>query len=738
MSKNTQDVPKNAINQSNDEIDLLALMLTLLRGWKVIALLTVLSLIVGILYTRYVNPIFAADSLIQIEENKSQGIAALGSNISQLVAPISSQAQTETELIKSRMVLKPVVDLLHLDIQLRDPLIGHLGRLQKDRIDTQINLPEGISLETKDGRVEISEFVVPSAYLNQPFTLVREGTGFTLSDDLTSYKGSFNQPNNFRTTAGEIQITVTDLPNDQHPIEITKQTLQNATDGINKSLTVGEMGKLAPTGIIKLSLEGTNQEQVSLILNEIVLSYIDQNQSRGSEETTKTLKFMETQIPALKQKLDTSEATYNKFREKSGTIDVSKEAELLVTETYQVDAQLNELKLKKAELTTYYTGEHPLVIQINEQLKTLNSRRAEISNTVERLPEVQREFLKLSEDANINKEIYLTMLKNYEQLKIVKAGQVGFARVIDLPVSTFNIVAPKKLLIWLLAALIGAMIGIMLVLIRGLMRNVVKDPEDLEAKTGVPVIVTVPRSKALIGLRKNKRGTNPLLSYADRNSLSYEAIKSLRTFLILAMTDYGKGGQRGNVILLTSESPEVGKSFICANLAEVFSQLDKKILIIDADMRLGSIHKFFNVEQNIGLGDYFSADGHTVSSITQPTSIANLDLISSGGNLPNPSSLLDSDKFGALMADLTSHYDYILINSPPILAATDALVLSQYADKVLLVTRYNESLEGQLGYAIKQMNRANIEVDGIILNDTQQSIMGKNSYCHNYAYGNNK
>ena len=90
------------------------------------------------------------------------------------------------------------------------------------------------------------------------------------------------------------------------------------------------------------------------------------------------------------------------------------------------------------------------------------------------------------------------------------------------------------------------------------------------------------------------------------------------------------------------------------------------------------------------------------------------------------------------MADLTSHYDYILINSPPILAATDALVLSQYADKVLLVTRYNESLEGQLGYAIKQMNRANIEVDGIILNDTQQSIMGKNSYCHNYAYGNNK
>lgn len=737
MSKHTQSLPRDTVDQSDENIDFLAVMLTLLRGWKVILLLAILGLIIGVLYTRYVNPTYQANALIQIEEN-SQGISALGANISQLVAPVVSQAQTEAELIKSRMVFNPVIDLLHLDIQLSDPSVGHLDRLQKDHTHTQLNTREGVSLETDNGQVQVSEFIVPQAYLNHPFTLIRTKTGFTLSDDISRYQGQFDQPNTFKTTTGDILLTVTELPTSQHPIKITKQTQQNAFDIINSALSVKEMGSQVSTGIIQLSLIGSNQEQISLILKEIALSYIDQNQSRGSEETTKTLKFMETQIPLLKQKLETSEAAYNKFRERSGTIDVGKEAELLVTENYQIDAQLNDLKLKKAELTTYYTEEHPLVIQINDQLRALNARKSEISNSVERLPEVQREFLKLSEDSNINREIYLTLLKNYEQLKIVKAGQVGFARIIDLPISTFNAIAPKKPLIWLLATLLGLMLGVLFVLIRGLTQKVVKDPKRLEAKMGVPVIAAIPKSKPLTSFGRGKRAINPLLSYANRNSLSYEAIKGLRTFLMFGLLDAGKTNQHGQVTLFTAESPDVGKSLLCANLAEVFSQLDKKILIIDADMHRGTLHTVFNVDSAIGLADYFSVDSPTVSSITQVTNISHVDLIPRGELPANPSSLLTSDKFGALMVELRTHYDYIFINSPPVLAATDALILAQYADIVLMVTKYNDSLEGQLAYAIKQMAKANITVDGIVINDMQQGRLDKNSYHYTYAYGNTK
>lgn len=754
MNTDSKNLSNAASKEDNDEIDLMALLFAILRGWKVIVFFAVLGLVIGILYSRYVNPTFKSDALIQIEEN-SKGVAALGSDVSELIGSEVSKAQAEAELIRSRMILEPVVNLLHLRIRLSDPNIGALDRIKSNSTDTQINKPEGVSLKTEDGEVKISQFNVSQEYLNQSFTLTRSATGFVLTNGFDDFKGQIGKAHLFKGTDGQIQITVNDLPADGYSVNITKQSLQTTTDQINSALSVVEKGK--QTGIIQLSMTGANQQQTSLILKQIVLSYIDQNQSRGSEETTKTISFMETQIPTLKKKLEDSEAVFNDFRKKYGTIDVGKEAELLLTENSQIDAQLNELKLKKADLTTYYTEEHPLVVQINEQLAVLNARKNEIDDTIAGLPEIQREFLQLSADTTINREIYLTLLKNYEQLKIVKAGQIGFARIIDLPISTYKAIAPKKLQIMILAMLLGAMLGTMLVLLKNMLRNVVKDPERIEGKTGVPVVATIPRSPLLTRLRKNKKAPNRLLAYVDNNSLSYEAIKSLRTNLMFGMPVEGRAGQRAKVILVTGESPGVGKSFISANLTEVFAQLDKKVLIIDADMRLGELHRMFSMSQDNGLADYLSQDkthllksnAQTTEVITSqessnlanfihPTGIDNIDFMPRGQHPRNPASLLANGSFNHLMAELNLHYDYIVIDSPPVLAASDAMILAQHADKVLMVTRYDDSIEGQLVYAVNQMNKANIKVDGIILNDVQQGIMSKYSYHYSYAYGNNQ
>ena len=199
------------------------------------------------------------------------------------------------------------------------------------------------------------------------------------------------------------------------------------------------------------------------------------------------------------------------FRTENGTIDIEQEASLLLAENARIDTQLSELMLKKADLTTYYTEEHPLVIQIDDQIAELQGRVQNIDNRIESLPEVQREFLQLSEDVSLNREIYLNLLKNYQQLKIVKAGQVGFARVIDLPINTYRAIAPKKSLIVLIATLTGFLLGIMLVVLKNLIRNVVKDPERIESKTGVPVVATIPRSPLLTKLRKDKKVPNRLL-----------------------------------------------------------------------------------------------------------------------------------------------------------------------------------------------------------------------------------
>lgn len=756
MNTDSKNLSNAASKEDNDEIDLMALLFAILRGWKVIVFFAVLGLVIGILYSRYVNPTFKSDALIQIEEN-SKGVAALGADISELIGSEVSKAQAEAELIRSRMILEPVVNLLHLRIRLSDPNIGALDRIKSNSTDTQINKPEGVSLKTEDGEAKISQFNVSQEYLNQSFTLTRSATGFVLTNGFDDFKGQIGKAHLFKGTDGQIQIKVDDLPADGYSVNITKQSLQTTTDQINSALSVVEKGK--QTGIIQLSMTGANQQQTSLILKQIVLSYIDQNQSRGSEETTKTISFMETQIPTLKKKLEDSEAVFNDFRKKYGTIDVGKEAELLLTENSQIDAQLNELKLKKADLTTYYTEEHPLVVQINEQLAVLNARKNEIDDTIAGLPEIQREFLQLSADTTINREIYLTLLKNYEQLKIVKAGQIGFARIIDLPISTYKAIAPKKLQIMILAMLLGAMLGTMLVLLKNMLRNVVKDPERIEAKTGIPVIATIPRSPIITRLNKKKSSNSRLLAYADNNSISYEAIKSLRTNLVFGMPSEGLGFQRAKVILITGESPGVGKSFISSNLTEVFTQLNKKTLIMDADMRLGQLHKVFNMGQANGLADYLSQsneqtkrfnnpligieqasglNGSDISEFIHPTGIENMDFMPRGENPRNPASLLANGRFDSLMTELNLHYDYIIIDSPPVLAASDAMILAQHADKVLMVTRYEDSIEGQLVYAVNQMYKANIKVDGIILNDVQQGIMSKYSYHYSYAYGNNQ
>ena len=272
----------------------------------------------------------------------------------------------------------------------------------------------------------------------------------------------------------------------------------------------------------------------------------------------------------------------------------------------------------------------------------------------------------------------------------------------------------------------------------------VKDPERLEEKSGIPVIATIPHSSRISRLSKNKKSAQRLLTHIDNNGLSYEAIKSLSTYLIFSTPFKQKTNQRAKVILITSESPNIGKSFISANLAEVFSQLDKKVLIIDGDMRLGALHKLFNIDPSNGLADYFSKENNiletseNMASIVHPTAIENIDFIPRGRQPHNPSSLLVSDKFSDLMKQLSHHYDYIVIDTPPVLAASDAIILSHYADKILMVARYGKSVESQVVYAINQLNKANVQVDGIVLNDIQYGLMGKYNYHYSYAYGDAK
>lgn len=750
MSQTALNNSTNNVNKQDDEIDLMALLLAILKGWKTILSVALLGLLLGATYGRYVQPTYQTDALLQIDD-KSTSISALGSNISELVGTESTPAETERELIKSRMVLQPVVDKLHLNIKLNNPNISSVDRILQDKIPTQTSSEQGVSLKTKGGEVQIGSFTVPRAYLNHPFTLTKTATGFKLShtvnEEVMEYTGNIGTLATIHTPDGDIKLAVNALPTNGESINITKISTPDAIDSLNNALSVAERGQ--KTGIIQLTLTGEDQQQVSKVLSNIIESYVTQNLARGSKKTTTTIEFMESQIPQLKQKLEQSEQAFNKFREQYGTIDVTQESGILVEESAAIERQLSELNLKKAELLTYYTEEHPLVIQINDQLSTLQQRRIQIKESISRLPEMQREFLQLSQDTEINREIYLTMLKNYQQLQIARAGEIGYIRVVDTPINTYKPIAPKKAQIWAIASLLGALLGTMLVLIKSLLRNPVKDPETLEAKTGIPVIATIPRSKTSFNLSKKRHNNRRLLAMVDHEGTTYEAIKSLRTSLMFAMPNITKAAKgtiqtetrlsrRGKVIMITGEAPGIGKSFISSNLAETFSQLNKKVLIMDADMRRGELHKIFTIPQHSGLGDYLSDEDAALTDHIHPTSFDLIDFMPRGEHPKNPASLLAGQKFATMMAHLVDIYDIIVIDTPPVLAVSDANIIAEFADKVLMVTRYNKSIEGQVAYAVKQMHKSGVTVDGIVLNDMVQGLTSKYGYHYSYAYGNSK
>jgi len=751
MSQSDLNSSNSNTSEDNQQIDFMALLLTIIKGWKTILAMALLGLVLGITYSRYEQPTYKTDALVQID-SASKSISALGSNISELVGTESTPADTERELIKSRMVLQPVIEQLHLDIKLSNPEIRSVDRILQDKIPTQFSTGTEVILDTKYGDVKVASFTVPLAYLNKPFTLTKTATGFTLShtinEELVEYKGNIGTPTTINTPEGKINVLVNALPSEGHSINMTKIAMASAIRALNGSLSVAERGD--KTGIIELTLNGSNQEHISTVLAQVIQSYVSQNLERSSQQTRTTLDFMQSQIPELKQKLEQSEQDFNKFRQQYGTIDVNQEAGILVTERAEIEKQVSELNLKKAELLTYYTEEHPLVIQINDQLSTLEERRNQIREGISRLPEMQREFLQLSQDTEINREIYLTMLKNYQQLQIAKAGEIGYVRVVDMPINTYQVITPKKDLIQILGLLSGTLLGILIVFAKSLLRNSIKDPERLETKTGVPVIATIPRSKTSYNLSKKKDSDRRLLAMIDYNGLSYEAIKSLRTSLMFAMPvtskvatifsdfDKEKASKLGKVIVISGESPGIGKSFVSSNLAETFSQLNKKVLIIDGDMRRGELHKVFTISQNSGLGDYLTDSNAVIANFVHPTSFEFIDFMPRGKHPNNPASLLSTNKFRDMLIQLVSIYDYIIIDTPPVLAVSDAIITAQYADKVLMVTRYDYSIEGQLAYAVKQMNKAGITVDGIILNDMVQGITSKYTYHYSYAYGNSK
>lgn len=714
---------------AEDTIDLKELFFSLIAQWKLIALCVILSIVAALLYLRVTPDTYRVDALVQVEESKGTSAALLG-DLSNMIEQ-KQPAQAEIEILKSRLVLGDVIDRLNLDIQVAGTENSLFDRLLNPHDYRTEYSTRSVLFRDGDQAFDIRQFDIPQAYYDKTLELQFKEQQFNLTDPKTGqvvFSGLLNRNNQATHAKGTWKVTIFSQDQFQDRYLISKQSLPAAANRLLANYSVAEKGKM--TGILGLNYEGQDKAHITQVLNAILQAYSQQNVERRSAETAQTLKFLEDQLPELRQQLDVAEREFNQFRQQSNTVDVTKESELYLTQSIALETQKAQLEQSVAEASAKYTSEHPVMQQMEAQLAAINSRIAELNGTLKQLPDLQRRYLQLYREVEVKQQLYTALLNSYQQLRIAKAGEIGNVRIVDTAVEPLKPIAPKKLQILILSIFLGGFLGTLIALLRNMMRSGIKDAAQIENELDIPVYATVPRSaiqESRVKLLKKKKSI-PILAVKDSDDIAVESIRSIRTTIHFSLTE-----AKNNIIAISGPAPEVGKSFIAANLGAILAQGGKKVLVMDGDMRRGYLHKYFNQDTAPGLYELLLGT-HTLEQVIKADSYEGLYFISRGKNPSNPAELLGSQKFQVLLSELSAQFDHILIDTPPALAVTDGVIIAQSAGVNLLVVRHAKTQMKELELTINRFEQAKVKVNGVILNDVQR---GSGGYGYGYGYNYN-
>lgn len=701
-------------SKENEDVDLGRLVGTLIdHRWLIIGI-TSLFAVIGIIYTLFATPIYQADATVQVEQNEGNSLV---NNISQMLPNSQPASSTEIELINSRMIVGKTVQDLNLDTivtQKYFPIFGRgWARLMGE----------------KPGRIAVSRVTVPESIADEPLDLrVIDKDNYTVEHDgavvLKGKLGSLASENG-------ISLLVSDVSAEPGTVfEINKLSQLAATLQLLDELSVQDKGK--DTGVLSISLTGDDPTRIKKIIDSISSNYLMQNVERKSEEAAKSLAFLKEQLPSVRASLNTAEDKLNRFRQANDSVDLSLEAKSVLDTIVDVEAKLNDLTFKEAEISKLYTKEHPAYRALLEKRTTLQREKDKLDKRVGKMPQTQQEILRLTRDVDAGKEIYMQLLNKQQELSITKASTVGNVRIIDPAITQPKPVAPKKTLIVIAITLLGGAIAVVTVLVKNMLHHGIESPDQLEEQ-GVSVYASIPLSewqqkKDIETILRNKKSNvrpKTLLAVGNPADLAIEAVRSLRTSLHFAMLE-----SKNNVLMICGASPNIGKTFVSINLAAVIAQAGQRVLVIDADMRKGYSHSLLNTGWNNGLSDILSQQVSKESSVRK-TEVENLDFIPRGTIPPNPSELLMGVRFKELIEWAEKNYDIVMIDTPPILAVTDAAIIGHNVGTSLMIARFGVNTVKEIEVSIRRFNQNGIDIKGVILNAVEKRA---SSYYGDYGY----
>ncbi len=720
------------------QLDLATILRTLFDHKRLIAGVVGAFLVVGLGFAILATPIYQANVMIQIEP-KRVGLDATPEVNTKPNAV--SQATAEIELIRSRSVLGQVVSELNLDI-IHQPkylpgLGGYMARHFKSTAEEPVAAPLfGLGSFAWGGeKLEVGTLEVPDALLGKKLTLIAGDSGqYRLLDNdgnplLQGQVGTLATGNDVSLKIDTLQAR----PGTEFTVA-RNRSLATQLDYQTK-LKVVEAGK--DSGIVYLSLEDPDPAQANRVLNEVSRLYVRQNVERSSAEAEQRLEFLRSQLPLVRSELTKAENALHDYQLRSKSVDITQETRSVLDQVVLADNSISELKLKRADLDRLYTRQHPTQVALTNQINQLEAQKAAMQGKIRDLPQTQQELLRLTREQQVTNQTYTQLLNKTQEQDIIRAGNIGNVRIIDkADANVDEPVKPMRKLIVAISLLLGALVAVAIIFIRQAFDRGIVNPDDIE-NLGIPVYASVPLSRQQERLNKGRLARNgspdpKLLSVSEPSELAVESLRSLRTSLHFAMLE-----ARNNVLMITSPSPAVGKSFVSANLAVIIAQTGKKVLLIDADMRKGYLHKVLGLQPRHGLSDALAARLSN-REVINGTAVDNLHFISCGYAAPNPSELLMHDNFHKLLRELSPKYDLVIIDTPPIMAVTDAALVGRQAGTTLLVARFGKSSIKEVESAKRRLAQNGVLVKGAIFNGIERKAATAEYDCSAYDYSSGK
>jgi len=712
------------------------------RRW-LIAAVAALCTLVALAYALVAPPVYQANMLLHVEEEQPNASKNILNEVSSLFET-KKAAIAEMELLRSRLVVAPAVDTLRLYIHARPRYFPLGGEWIAQRRGGQLAAP---GLFGRGGyawggeKIEVAVFDVPSHWYGRQFRITALGgerwrladsAGRALLDGRVGQRARLALPAapaaGATAAAGAapdvLELLVTRLRGEPGTRYVLRRTSRLAAlESVQRSLQISEQGKLS--GIIAVTLQGSDPQQVYATLTEIGREYMRQNLARRTEEAQKTLAFLDRQLPVAKQQLEAAEASYNGFRSGHETIDLTQEVRIALDTLAAAQARRSTLVQKRAELLGRFTDEHPVLQAVAQQMRENDREIGALETRIKRLPRIEQEQVRLERDVKVSTNLYTELLNTAQQLRLMAVGSIGTVRMVDMPVAPEDTLKPNRPLIVMLGLVSGVFLGALLALAWRAARGGIDAPERIEALLGPnTVYATIPHSRSQDRLRRQLRRARksdgasaeqlPAAMLLARAAPDDSAADSLRAFR--AALQFVLPHSRNNIVCCLGPTRDVGAAFVSVNLALLLAAGGQRTLLVDADLRDGALHQHFGLDRAAGLADCLAGMLQPHQALRAAVAPC-LDFIAAGGARPHQAELLQPRLLANMLARLGARYDVVLVTAPPVLAAADALVVGANAGSVFLVARAGITTEAQLGSAVKRLNHAGIAPRGVVFND---------------------